>query len=337
MKNKNKIIYILISIIVILSISLTTYYFLNKGSSSEKINTSPKKEDNQKEQITPLMYEITKDGSNNKIYLFGSIHAANLDEFSFPDYIMNAYQKSHYVACEADIVAYQNNQAQILLDTFKLLYQDNTTIKNHLKEETYNKLVDFLKKNNSYISSYDNYQPFFFNSLIASILVHDAKLDENDGIDAYFLKLAKKDNKKILEIESVEYQTNLFLDFKDELYDIIFQESLDNYDNEIENLKKLYQAWKKGNVEELLKISDDEIDIQDNYTKEQINLINDYNQKVVIDRNQNMTNKLINYFDNNQDVFYMVGVLHLIGDDGIAKLLENKGYNVKKINNSVNS
>ena len=61
-------------------------------------------------------------------------------------------------------------------------------------------------------------------------------------------------------------------------------------------------------------------------------LVAEYNKLLLFDRNIGMANKLKEYFNDNKKVFYMVGAAHLVGDKGIAKLLENDGYNVKKVN-----
>jgi uncharacterized protein YbaP (TraB family) len=328
MKNKKKIIIIIISAIVIGVLSwIIGTKFLNKQE-EEKIL--------EKGQITPLMYEITKEGSNNKIYLFGSIHVANLNEFDFPKYIIDAYQNSHYLACEADIVEYQKDNEKLMNEALKMMYQDGTTIKDHISNETYNKLINFLTEKGLYTPLYDYYKPYFFESLLTVAMTSDAKINANTGIDTYFLQEAKKDNKTILEVESVDFQNNLLFSFKDELYELIINETIDNYDNEVNSLKELYQAWKKGNVNDIMKFSNDDMDIEDSYTDEQKKQIEDYNKKVIDERNAFMTNKLIEYFNNNQDVFYMVGTLHLIGNDGIANLLTKEGFTVKQINNSVN-
>ena len=49
------------------------------------------------------------------------------------------------------------------------------------------------------------------------------------------------------------------------------------------------------------------------------------------DRNIGMKDKLEEYFNNGYDVFYMVGAAHLLGDKGIAKLVEQDGYTVKLV------
>ena len=323
MKNKKKIIIIIISAIIIGVLGwIIGTNLLNKQE--EQIS--------EKEQITPLMYEITKEGSNNKIYLFGSIHVANLNEFDFPKYIVDAYQNSHYLACEADIVEYQKDNDKLMNEALKMMYQDGTTIKDHISNETYNKLINFLTEKGLYTPLYDYYKPYFFESLLTVAMTSDAKINANTGIDTYFLQEAKKDNKTILEVESVDFQNNLLFSFKDELYELIINETIDNYDNEVNSLKELYQAWKKGNANDIMTFSDDDMDIEDSYTDEQKKQIEDYNKKVIDERNTFMANKLIEYFNNNQDVFYMVGALHLVGDKGIAHQLQEKGYTVKQLN-----
>ena len=76
---------------------------------------------------------------------------------------------------------------------------------------------------------------------------------------------------------------------------------------------------------------DDEIEIDKNYSENDIKLIKDYNKKLIDDRNITMTNKVEEYFKDNKKVFFMVGALHVIGDKGIAKELEQRGYTVKQI------
>jgi len=319
-KKKNLI--IIISTITILLLGIGGYLLFKD---------SPKKETT-KEEITPLMYEITKEGSNNKIYLFGSIHLANTKEFTFPKYLIDAYNNSHYLACEFDTVAYEKDTERQTQDVLKMLYEDGSTINEHLNSETYEKLVNFLKEKKLYSSLYDVYKPYFFESLITLALANDSNIKSNSGIDDYFLKKAKKDSKTILEVETSDFQTDLLLSFSDSLYEIMINDAIDNYDDEVKSLNELYEAWKEGNPDTLENLSNDDIEIKDEYTKEQIDLINDYNEKIITNRNTTMTDKLIEYFNSNYDVFYMVGAFHLIGDTGIAKQLENKGFTVKQIN-----
>ena len=68
--------------------------------------------------------------------------------------------------------------------------------------------------------------------------------------------------------------------------------------------------------------------------KEKYNLkeIETFSNAMLKDRNVGMKNKFNEYFNGNKKVFYMVGAAHLIGDDGLASLLEKEGYKVTRVN-----
>ena len=324
--NRNKIIKITSIIIVTLVIIIGGIFLYDKI----KKNNTPEIVV-EKEKITPLLYEVTKEGSNNKMYLFGSIHVANVSDFEFPKYVMNAYNNSHYLACEFDIIAFQNDQEKVLEQVTGLLYQDGTTIKDHLDKDAYEKLVNFLKEKNNYNELYEQYKPAFLESIITMQMAKDANININEGIDDYFLMKAKEDKKNILEVESADFQFNLSNNFSDKLYSLMFKEAVDEYDESIKGLKDLYQAWKDGNEELLLKTLDDDMEIKKEYTKEEIKLIENYNKKMLNDRNDGMTKKAIEYFNNDQDVFFMVGAAHIITDTGLVNSLQENGFTVKQI------
>ena len=60
-------------------------------------------------------------------------------------------------------------------------------------------------------------------------------------------------------------------------------------------------------------------------------LLEQYNQSLVIDRNYGMVNALDKYFREGKNVFCVVGVGHVVGEDGIVELMKSKGYSVELI------
>lgn len=284
------------------------------------------KEDN---EITPLFYKIS-DKNNTTIYLLGSIHAADDTIYPLNDTIMNSFNDSDYLAVEVDTLSLQNNFDLSLKLAEKMMYNDSTTIKNHIGDELYNKMVNFLKEKKSYSSLYDNYKPVFFESLFENLIINDAKLKSESGIDTYFLSLASENNKKILEVESAEFQYNLLLNTPLELDKIMIEEYIDNYDLNVSQMKDLYELWKKGDKEQLENILINSE--RQNVTEEEKKLMENYNQSLIIDRNYGMANVLENYFEKKQNVFCVVGLGHVIGDEGIINLLQKRGYDVVQLN-----
>lgn len=329
-KSNKKIIIAVVAVIVALVVGLSIFFICNNNGNKEE--EKEQGTEVKKGQITPLMYEVTKEGSDNKIYLFGSIHLAASNEFEYPKYVLDAYNNSDYLAVEADIVKSQSDPNFVQNELERMKYNDGTTIKDHISEETYNKMIAFLKNRIVYNEEMDTYKAYFFESLLTQYTFADAGIDSSNGVDIHFINEAYKDKKTILEVESVEFQSKLLLGFSDRLYELSLASILDEYDKQVEDAKKLYSAWKKGDPSEIEKIVISQDGDESKYSQEELELLEDYNKRLITDRNVGMKDKLEDYFNNNQKVLYIVGTAHLVGDDGIANLLIKDGYKVVQVN-----
>lgn len=336
--NNKKLLVIFVAIMCVIAVGISGYgiakQFLGKEEDKEE---KEEKKDKQKEQITPLMYKVTKEGSDNVMYLFGSMHTVNFDDFDLPKYVMDAYKESDYLAVEVDINKYMEDEEKVQQLALDMMYMDGTTIKDHIDEELYNKIINILKDKKLYNQVYESFKLYGIESLITSQMTKDAGLNENDGIDTYLLDLAKKENKEILEVETFDFQMKLLFEAPDKYYEISILSSIDEYEESVNELKELYSAWKKGDVEALKKLTKgDEVTEEDiakyELTQEDMKEIEAYYNAMLKDRNVGMKNKFNEYFNENKKVFYMVGAAHLIGDDGLASLLEKEGYKVTRVN-----
>lgn len=283
---------------------------------------------------TPLLYEVTKEGYDNKIYLFGSIHMADDRAYPMNDKIMEAFNNSDSLGVEFDLVAYSKDFSK-QVETIKLmLCEENKTLADYLNEETYEMLIKYLKDNKAYNKAYEVYKPVLLYTLITNVAGEKSNLDSNKGIDNYFLKEAKKNKKEILELESPEFQYNLLISFPDELFDMMIKESITEEELMIEELKQLYEAWLKGDAKGIAdseeKDEDDLKDLDENI----LEMLEDYNYKMLTDRNNSMTKKVDDYFKNKKNVFVVVGAAHIVGEDGLANQLQELGYSVEIVHYS---
>jgi len=284
-------------------------------------------EEHEEKNATPLFYKIRNNETNSTIYLLGSIHAADDSIYPLDDTIMSAYNKSDYLAVEVDII---DMDYELLLEyTGKMLCEEGVQVKDYLGDELYNKMVKVLKEKNSYNLLVDEYKPVFIYSLFQDLIMKDAGLDSRKGVDRYFLELAKESEKEILEIETAEMQYNLLLNSPDKLYQILIESCVDNYDENVLAVKILYAAWKQGN-EFVIEKSTYEID-EEELAKEDIEILEEYIQQWIVDRNYGMVSRLEQYMFEGKNVFCVVGLGHVVGEEGIVELLEQKGYNIEKL------
>jgi len=333
MKKKKGLIIGFLCLFILVLISVGLFFVLNKDKEeldSKEETKQEEKEEKKEPSGSPLLYKVTKKGSDTVIYLFGSIHMADDKAYPLRDEIMNAYKESEYLAVEFDTVAYQKDMSKMMDDVQGLIYLDGTKLKDHLSEESYNKIVDYLKENNSYMGIYEMYKPVMFYSLVNVVIGNKSGLDSDKGIDAYFLNDAHKNNKKILEVESSDYQFGLFSRYSDKLFEILTLYMIENEAEGVQELKDLYEGWLKGDPTEIISETGEEVpeEVIKQYG-DTIKEIKTFNKELVDDRNKEMTKVVDNYFKEKKNTFVVVGAAHVVGDKGIAKGLEKAGYKVE--------
>ncbi len=279
-------------------------------------------------QCTPLLYEVT-DGQGNTVWLFGSIHVGRESFYPLPDYVMNAYNQADALAVEFDVLAYQEDLTAMTKDLQDMVYTDGSTIADHIPQPLYEDCVKIMKENNSYNAMMDSYNIAMWAQFIESFTMEQAGADTELGIDVHFLGLAHQEGKTILNIESASEQYGIMADLPQELQVTLLESAVANYGQAelyAQSLQVMLNAWQLGNAT-LLSI----LAAPTAQSQEEAALFDEYNNAMITERNENMTDFAENALKTGQKLFICVGAAHVVGDGGIAKLLEARGYTVRVV------
>ncbi len=277
-------------------------------------------------RASPLLYRVS-DENGAVLYLFGSIHVADERSLELPDYVMNAYEESDYIAAEFDLYTYSTDFKLAMEISRRMILSDGTKTYDHLSQETFEIAKAYLKEKGMYNALYEIYHPYFLYSLVENTVVEDTGLDANLGIDMQFLTRAHEEGKEVREVESAQFQTELLLNFSDELYDFLIRYSVENAQEGVEATIGLYEAWLRGNEEELLPYLED----SESEDPKEAELYEEYSMALVTNRNLTMTETAKEYLSEGGTGFFMVGLGHIIGEGGCVDLLEQAGYTVEQV------
>lgn len=278
----------------------------------------------------PALWKATDPETGNELYLMGTIHVKCDDTIPLPDYIMDVYDKCSGVAVEYDIVSLQGDMEQLTEYYTKMVYQDGTTISDHISEETYKAARKILKDEGVYNQMLDYYCPGFWISSIQSLGLQKIENLDLDGIDVYFINKAEDDGKEVINIETLDIQASVSTGYSDALADFMLRDTV-NSSGDIqkyaEDLAGIYDLWAKGDIDSMeeLEDSDEEIpeELEDDYVE--------YEEIAVYKRNAGMAEKAAEYLKDGKNYFFMVGALHFAGDRGVDDILEDMGYTVERI------
>lgn len=291
-------------------------------------------EDSIQSNISPLLWKVTSEESDNTIWLFGSIHVADESAYPLPNEVMNAYESSDALAVECDISKININYKKLYKS---MMYSDGSTIKEHISSELYEKAKKIIsdKYGEQMLKVMNHYVPIIWSNIIEEIYMSKGNLEPKYGIDTYFLDMADDDDKVVLEVESADFQLNMLLGFSEELQEILLADALecsaDEYNRQLENV---YENWKKGDLTCIKEMLFSEIE---GYSDEQLKLIEEYNNAMLFDRNKGMAEKVKEYLADGKNVFFVVGEAHMIGEGGIVQLLTDEGYNVERVDTNSES
>lgn len=259
---------------------------------------------------------------NNKTsFILGSIHLGHNDMYPLDERIINAFKKSDELIVENDIT-----QINILELQQKILqygmYSGNDILKNHISEDLYEKIKEKLNQNGMQIEAFHKFKPWFLGVTIQLLALTKRGYSQETGIDLYFINKAKG-KKTIIGLENPDDQLNIFNNLSPKVSELFLESALMSLDETEETMKALVKAWKTGDTETLenliLKSFNEHPELKPIYNK------------LFTERNIKMTDKTINYLKNDKTYFIVVGAGHLIGKEGIVKLLQKKGIIIKQV------
>ncbi len=299
------------------------------AESSTPDSSSAVSDDNDTNSITPAMWKVTSPEGNTMIML-GSFHALKDECYPLPEAITNAYNNADILAVECDITATQEDGEYMKNLMKQMLYNDDTKLSQHISEEAYSALQTYLGYWGMDISTLEVYRPWAISSTLDTLLIQDSDFDSEKGLDNYLLTTAHADGKEIYEVESVDFQLNMLINFSDDIYDLMFRSyEGETKDSQKQSLEDLYAAWKSGDIETFLEEDNDEE--LAGYTEEDKATAEDYNNQMLYDRNKNMAKAAEDLMSEGKNVFYVVGAAHYAGEGGIIDLLEKDGYTAERV------
>lgn len=264
-------------------------------------------------------------GKSNYVYLLGSVHMLPKSIYPLHQSIENAYSESGIIVVEADI---SNINAGVIQQKIQQrgFYDFGKSLKDELEPKLYQKLVDHLAKEPLLgIEQISRMKPWLAAMTLVQVSVMKMGMQSNSGIDLHFLNKAHKDGKKILELESGDFQIDLLSRMKPKLQALFLESSLEDLTNEKDKLEKTIQFWLDGDTEGINKTI-----VEESFKDQEMRPLH---KKLFEDRNNGMTQKVLRYLQDKTGRNYLViaGAAHLVGKTGIIEQLKAKGYKLRQL------
>jgi hypothetical protein len=254
------------------------------------------------------------------VYILGSIHFFKSELYPLDEKIDKAFGMSDVLAVEADI----NNIGEIspmkLLE--RSLYPEGDSIEKHVSAGTMAFLKESLERTGMPPALFRVQKPWFIALTLTSLELMRLGFDPQYGIDNHFLSEALG-KKKVVELESMEYQIDLLSGLSDDEQEAFLLYTLRDLRTIDREADKLLGAWQTGNATAM-----EEIAIKSAGSDA---AMSGFLEKILYERNRNMASKIVGFLETKKTHFVVVGAAHLVGEKGILEILRSKGYSVEQM------
>ena len=250
------------------------------------------------------------------VYLLGSIHLGDKDMYPLPEAVESAFSASKLLVVEINIKDTQKvNQNRLLLQYG--FYPEGDSLSNHLPKKTAMALGDFCIEHRLPRILLEKMKPWAVAATIEVLAFQQAGEDPALGIDLHFLNEAKQ--QKIEELETADFQMTALSSGTEAEQQQMLADTLKELAKPKDHIDKMKEIFLSGDPETLQKF------LEENNTPKSLF------KRLLIDRNGPMAERIEAYLKGNDQCFVVVGAAHLVGDQGIVKLLQQKDYKVELI------
>lgn len=262
------------------------------------------------------LWRVSK--GQQQLLIGGTVHLLSQSDYPLPDEFEQAIREIDTLVLETNMDAFATpqNQANLL---HSLQYQDGSTLKQHIKPKTYRALVRYCKLSHLDIATLQNMKPSLV--VLTLTVAQLQRLQMADvGVDTLFHQKAKAQGKKITGLESAATQMTALDSLGTGQEDEVILSTIKELNTTKDYIDDLKQAWRKGNLATIEKIGLSAMQADSP----------ELNRQLLTERNQQWLPKITAMLSSPERELILVGVLHLVGKDGLLALLQRQGYLVER-------
>jgi uncharacterized protein YbaP (TraB family) len=259
------------------------------------------------------------EGASNVVYLLGSIHLLRATNYPLAAVIEAAFTNSQIAVFETDIDKMEDPAQQMAM-LGKISLPAGQTLRQNLSPEAYESFSNHAAQVGLPMVMLEQFRPAAAIMTLEVMQLMTLGVDPQAGVDSHFNKLARKDGKQVIPLETVDFQIGLLTNFTKEEEDLMVQKSLEEMDDEKKLYNEMVVAWQIGDSAALEKMLNKLRDEAPSIFK-----------KLVSDRTASWVPQIEKLLHGSQNAVVIVGAGHLVGPDGAIELLKKKGIKVTQL------
>jgi uncharacterized protein YbaP (TraB family) len=263
----------------------------------------------------PAIWVVRDEDST--LYLFGTVHVLKPDTPWGTGKVDAAYAASDNVVFE---ISNPDDQAAIFPIFQQYGLSPETPLSSRLTPEDLASLTEAAQTIGVPVAQLEPLRPWLAAVQLTVAVISRAGYDPQMGVERVFKARATADAKPISGLETVDEQIRSIATLPDEVQLAMLTESLDQFEEAETLIDDLVEDWSTGDLEGL-----EQIMVEDMREESE-----ELYQSVIVRRNTAWADRIVTMLEGSGTTFIAVGAGHLVGEDSVQELLEDRGVTVQR-------
>lgn len=259
------------------------------------------------------------EGESNTIYLLGSVHLLRQSDYPLPNIIDRAYADAEELVMELDMDDLDPIAMQTATTRMGML-PEGETLESVLGKRDYAAALTAATQLDIPFEMLAGTEPWYAAIMIEQLVLGRMGFNPQLGLEMVILTKAVEDGKEITGLETVEEQLGFLDGLSADAQRAFLMQTLEEADHAERLMNSMITAWKNGDVAKLESEMLSEFDEHPELYR-----------AIVADRNRRWLGDIEPLLRAEDDYLVLVGALHLVGDDGLPTLLEQRGHKVTQL------
>lgn len=272
-------------------------------------------------QRQSVLFKVSRDGQHS--YLFGTIHVGAKSFYPLAPEVSRALSEANELVLELDARANDAFQRAVVAHAS---YPAGDEIGKHVSADTLARLTQALHAVGIPLASVNHLKPWLLANILMGLELQRSGFDRTHGNEFFLLAQAQARGTTVTELESADLQLALFDTLSHADAERYLRESLTELSDgsSLRKAKATIDAWRSGDAAALDALIRDAVDgdtVMAQFTRHML----------LGKRNPAMAERIERIMKTGKTAFVGVGLLHLLGADGLPRLLAQRGFAVEKV------
>lgn len=259
-----------------------------------------------------------------ELWLLGSVHVARPDLYPLPEAMTRAFHEATTLVFEVDTSRESPDVIAASMST-RGRFPQGETLAGVLQPETRKVLSAWLASRGIPLDRVAGVRPWLLSLNLQMAEFERLGYRPDLGIDRHFHQLAIRSRKSIEQLETIKEQIDLLANNPPAVQDMELRATVETLGKTGDLASQMMTAWRMGQADRLYELS---MDTADRYP-----LLHNWIDRMTVQRNRRMANKIRGYLKKGGKWLVVVGVLHMGGPEGLVRLLD-KDYPVRQLADS---